>query len=53
MLERSKKRCGQALCATRRKLWTIIFVTLKRDLDYWYLEDRQYQRKLQMLRTSA
>ena len=26
---------------------------LKRDLDSWYLEDRLYQRKLQMLRTSA
>jgi hypothetical protein len=31
----------------------ITFVMLKRDLDYWYLEDRLYQRKLQMLRASA
>jgi transposase len=51
--KKQEKGAGKALCATARKLLTIIFVMLKRDLDYWYLEDRLYQRKLQMLRTSA
>ena len=51
--KKQEKGAGKALCATARKLLTIIFVMLKRDLDYWYLEDRLYQRKLQMLRASA
>jgi transposase len=51
--KKHEKGAGKALCATARKLLTIIFVMLKRDLDYWYLEDRLYQRKLQALRTSA
>ena len=51
--KKQEKGAGKALCATARKLLTIIFVMLKRDLDYWYLEDRLYQRKLQMLRTIA
>jgi transposase len=51
--KKREKGAGKALCATARKLLTVIFVMLKRDLDYWYLEDRLYQRKLQMLRASA
>jgi len=51
--KKHEKGAGKALCATARKLLTIIFVMLKRDLDYWYLEDRLYQRKLQMLRATA
>lgn len=51
--KKQEKGAGKALCATARKLLTIIFVMLKRDLDYWYLEDRLYQRKLQALRASA
>ena len=51
--KKQEKGAGKALCATARKLLTIIFVMLKRDLDYWYLEDRLYQRKLQLLRSSA
>lgn len=51
--KKREKGAGKALCATARKLLTIIFVMLKRDLDYWYLEDRLYQRKLQILRASA
>ena len=43
-----KKVSGEALCATVPKLLTNIFVMLKRHLDYWYLEGRLYQRKLQM-----
>lgn len=51
--KQKEKGSGKALCATARKLLTIIFVMLKRDLDYWYLEDRLYQRKLQLLKTIA
>jgi hypothetical protein len=44
---------GKAICATARKLLTIIFVMLKKELDYWYLEDRLYNRKLRMLNAAA
>ena len=51
--KKQEKGAGKALCASARKLLTIIFVMLKKDLDYWYLEDRLYQRKLQSLRATA
>ena len=44
---------GKAICATARKLLTIIFVMLKKELDYWYLEDRLYNRKLRLLDAAA
>jgi transposase len=48
-----KKKCekgsGKAICATARKLLTIVFVMLKKELDYWYLEERLYNRKLRVL----
>ena len=53
---RKKKRekgAGKAICATARKLLTIIFVLLKKGLDYWYLEDRLYNRKLRALDAAA
>jgi transposase len=53
---RKKKRekgAGKAICATARKLLTIIFVLLKKGLDYWYLEDRLYNRKLRALSAVA
>jgi transposase len=53
---RKKKRekgAGKSICATARKLLTIIFVLLKKDLDYWYLEDRLYNRKLRALNAAA
>ena len=53
---RKKKRekgAGKAICATARKLLTIIFVSLKKELDYWYLEDRLYNRKLRALDAAA
>ncbi|HEX8091949.1 MAG TPA: IS110 family transposase [Blastocatellia bacterium] len=53
---RKKKRekgAGKAICATARKLLTIIFVLLKKGLDYWYLEDRLYNRKLRALNAAA
>ncbi|MDQ3134599.1 MAG: hypothetical protein M3Q76_07325 [Acidobacteriota bacterium] len=44
---------GKAICATARKLLTVLFVVLKKELDYWYLEDRLYNRKLRALDAAA
>lgn len=47
--KKREKGSGKAICAAARKLLTIIFVMLKKELDYWYLEDRLYNRKLRQL----
>jgi len=47
--KKREKGAGKAICATARKLLTVIFVVLKKELDYWYLEDRLYNRKLRAL----
>jgi transposase len=47
--KKREKGSGKAICATARKLLTIIFVMLKKELDYWYLEDRLYNCKLRLL----
>jgi len=44
---------GKAICAMARKLLTIIFVLLKKELDYWYLKDRLYNRRLWALNAPA
>ncbi len=51
--KKREKGAGKAICATARKLLTIIFVLLKKELDYWYLEDRLYNRKLRALKAAA
>jgi transposase len=51
--KKREKGAGKAICATARKLLTIIFVLLKKELDYWYLEDRLYNRKLRALNAVA
>ncbi len=51
--KKQEKGSGKALCATARKLLTIVFVMLKKELDYWYLEDRLYNRKLRALNAAA
>jgi transposase len=51
--KKKEKGSGKAICATARKLLTIIFVMLKKELDYWYLEDRLYNRKLRALNAVA
>lgn len=51
--KKREKGAGKAICATARKLLTIIFVMLKKELDYWYLEDRLYNRKLRALNAAA
>ena len=53
---RQKKRekgAGKAIVATARKLLVIVFVMLKKGLDYWYIEDRLYNQKLNALRAAA
>jgi transposase len=52
-LKKRQKGAGKALCATARKLLTLIFVMLKKGLDYWYLEDPLYNRKLRLLKKAA
>ena len=51
--KKREKGAGKAICATARKLLTVIFVVLKKELDYWYLEDRRYNRKLRALDAAA
>jgi transposase len=51
--KKREKGAGKAICATARKLLTIIFVLLKKELDYWYLEDRLYNCKLRALNAAA
>lgn len=51
--KKREKGSGKAICATARKLLTIIFVMLKKELDYWYLEERLYNRKLRLLNAAV
>ncbi len=51
--KKREKGAGKAICAAARKLLTVIFVVLKKELDYWYLEDRLYNRKLRALNAAA
>jgi transposase len=51
--KKREKGAGKAICATARKLLTVLFVVLKKELDYWYLEDRLYNRKLRALDAAA
>ncbi len=52
-VKKREKGAGKAICATARKLLTVIFVMLKKELDYWYIEDRLYNRKLRALDAAA
>lgn len=52
-LKKRQKAAGKALRATARKLLTLIFVMLKKNVDYWYLEDPLYNRKLHVLKKAA
>ena len=51
--KKREKGAGTAICATARKRLTIIFVLLKKELDYWSLEGRLYNRKLRVLNAAA
>lgn len=51
--KKREKGAGKAICATARKLLTIIFVMLKKGLDYWYIQARLYNRKLRALDAAA
>lgn len=51
--KKREKGAGKAICATARKLLVIVFVMLKKGLDYWYIEDRLYNEKLRALRSAA
>jgi hypothetical protein len=47
--KKQEKGAGKAICATARKLVTLVYVLLTKDLDFWFLEERLYQRKLKQL----
>jgi transposase len=52
-LKKRQKGAGKALCATARKLLGVVFVMLTKELDYWYLEERLYNKKLRVLQKAA
>jgi len=41
--KKREKGAGKAICARARKLLTVIFVVLKKELDYWYLRGQTLQ----------
>ena len=51
--KKREKGAGKAIVATARKLLVIVFVMLKKGLDYWYIEERLYNEKLRVLRSAA
>jgi transposase len=51
--KKREKGAGKAICAAARKLLVIVFVMLKKGLDYWYIEERLYNEKLRALRAAA
>ena len=52
-LKKRQKGAGKALYATARKLLGILFVMLTKEVDYWYLEERLYKKKLRVLQKAA
>ena len=48
--KKREKGAGKAICATAGKLLVIVFVMLKKELDYGYVEERLYNQKLRALR---
>jgi transposase len=50
--KKREKGSGKAICATARKLLVIVYVILKKGLDYWYIEERLYNEKLRALRAA-
>jgi transposase len=47
--KKQEKGAGKAICAAARKLLTVVYVVLTKGLDYWFLEERLYQKKLKTL----
>jgi transposase len=51
--KKAERGTGKAICATARKLLVIVFVMLKKGVDYWYKEEHLYKGKLSALRGAA
>jgi transposase len=51
--KKREKGSGKAIVAAARKLLVIVFVMLKKGLDYWYIEERLYNEKVRALRAAA
>jgi transposase len=47
--KKQEKGAGKAIVATARKLLTVVYVLLTKELDFWFLEERLYQKKLKAL----
>jgi transposase len=47
--KKREKGAGKAIVATARKLLSVIYVMLTKEVDYWFLEERLYQKKLKQL----
>lgn len=51
--KKQEKGAGKAICATARKLLTVVPIILTKAFDYWFLEERLYQKKLKQLAAAA
>ena len=51
--KRREKGAGKTICAAARKLLTLVFVMLKQNRDYWYIEERLYNQRLRDLQPAA
>jgi hypothetical protein len=51
--KKQAKGAGKSICATARKLLTVIYTMLTKGLDYWFLEERLYQKRLRQLAAAA
>ena len=51
--KRKDKGAGKAICATARKLLTIVWVLLTKERNYKFLEERLYEKKLRQLARAA
>ena len=51
--KKREKGAGKSICATARKLLAVVYTMLTKRLDYWFLEERLYQKKLRSLARAA
>ena len=51
--KKKDKGAGKAVCATARKLLTIVWVLLTKERNYKFLEERLCEKKLRQLARAA
>ena len=52
MYKKKEKCAGKAVVAASRKLITVIYVMLKYDKDFWFVEQNLYFKKLRQANIS-